>query len=1573
MFIKGGFFKGKSYKLKIVLVLFVLLVVAGAHGTPIIRNQVEDSNIVISQVVGGQPDVLVILDLSGSMEINSGGASIGQWNPSTVINSCEFYFGTGTGDPNMQSSHCIENVAGTDVCGSKNCIDGICDTQSEFNNELTCIQQKAASSFNMCPTIQTVCGGSGCTQSTQIAYAQAHCTSSTQRADASAAIEAAAGLTQCMGAANCKVGSDTNPACDTSSDYSRFKTCATTLQAITANKASVCTGGTPNCQGILNNGTERIDMALDVFYSFLDADNSLSTQICSDPTKLFDGVNLSTNCKNFMNTPFRNVNAIVKGTSNLPTTSSEPLINELTNNDATLLGIRIRPMNYSGVGNWSSCTSSSTFNLATTGGASTFAGASGTDLQNVWQFYRSGQPFGGTPLAYSLGFSDTNSGTNSGTSVGKNALYAYLSELQTDPSISCRPEFVVVITDGEDTCSGQCSGTSGQCSGSTTTNANRRSTIQAISNLRTFYARNPVTNKGKSYKKEIYTFVIGLQIQDPKALSTLNAMALAGGTSNLGVIKHTDPNGNSAGDVAITDVLPSGSAFQVFMNLAQVIGINTNPSSAQLQNCKTPVESGGSCAYQSQTIFDDNFFNTGAPFPSTQPLNGFAFVANNPQELTQALQSILGLIQTFSTSGISPAAPQSSTSVALRDRVFLSILTPITSGRLWQGRLGLYSFIDDPNNIGSKKIVDNTPQQNPIVNSNGSLNQFAQNFYWEAGKQLAERDITNNPRNLFTVNTTDNTTVDTVKSGSNVVSIRYRGERASFDDNLPPSLFGITNADVNSPIPSFCTTGGIKDCTSSCTVVTSSTCQTCVTQCLMNDIVSFMSGNTNIQPTGDPMGSMGTNCPSPAEGTGSFATCSVRLGDIFHSNPIVVGSPSSLFFDTGFQNFAGGFLNRTGVVYVGANDGFLHAFNAGDLVNASSTNPQTNPFTHKTETLPFFSAGDGTELFGFAPPTFLADSIKDSSSSLAPESSPNDESAPSGVTPPDYRFGDFSAFVINGVQSERSFFDGSPLVADVWIDGYQNGIQDNASCKSNPSTDGTIDLCGKEWHTVLLSGFKNGGGAYMALDITNVDRTQANLKKLSNGPDYPRHLWTTFDKNFGNEWSDPTIGRVQMKTKDMNGNSIIVDRWVMFVGGGADPSIPPENFNPTPSPTPAPPAFPGVNYGNAFYVIDIATGNIIFKFAHDTTSAPNATVTDSRMICDMPSKAGAFDLNADGFIDVVYEGDTCGRVWRFDVSEPIIDAGNDVTKTGLRGTANITTINPSTGTSAWTGDIAFCANTAAQCALANSVPTTNRQPIFFAPTVVLDDLGLKHVLFITGDRRDPTNIGTSGVSATGTAEFGKLYNFIDSFVPAFLAGGTAVTASMQTADIYSSAQIINLCSQSGLSNQFTTSVNNVTGGSVSPLNGNQGQFVVNFPNNVTCPNTFNPQGEKGFGSPIVINRVLVFTTFAPSTNLTNPCTQSTGVGNVFAIDYISGQPALARIPGATKLIQGSSSQQLQASGLTVAQGMPTPARLTFGARGSLVLTVAFSGNSTTGGSQFLVWQLPPFPTRTQTLFWEQIF
>ena len=66
-----------------------------------------------------------------------------------------------------------------------------------------------------------------------------------------------------------------------------------------------------------------------------------------------------------------------------------------------------------------------------------------------------------------------------------------------------------------------------------------------------------------------------------------------------------------------------------------------------------------------------------------------------------------------------------------------------------------------------------------------------------------------------------------------------------------------------------------------------------------------------------------------------------RLGDIVHSSPVYISSPNMAWPDTDpfgtstdrYTNFKAAESNRTPVIYVGANDGMLHAFNASSGSN----------------------------------------------------------------------------------------------------------------------------------------------------------------------------------------------------------------------------------------------------------------------------------------------------------------------------------------------------------------------------------------------------------------------------------------------------------------------------------------------------------------------------------------------------------------------------------------------------------------------------------------------------------------
>ncbi len=148
------------------------------------------------------------------------------------------------------------------------------------------------------------------------------------------------------------------------------------------------------------------------------------------------------------------------------------------------------------------------------------------------------------------------------------------------------------------------------------------------------------------------------------------------------------------------------------------------------------------------------------------------------------------------------------------------------------------------------------------------------------------------------------------------------------------------------------------------------------------------------------------------------------LSDIIHSTPVAVGEPVDFydinFNDTTYNEFRQQYSNRRQVVYVGGNDGMLHAFNAGFWDTATSAFLTTDPTTasRTPHTL-------GSELWAYVPGNLLPHLqwLKD----------------------PDY--------------SHVYYVDGSPQVFDV------NIFSDDAT---HP----------KGWGTILVVGMRFGGGEF---------------------------------------------------------------------------------------------------------------------------------------------------------------------------------------------------------------------------------------------------------------------------------------------------------------------------------------------------------------------------------------------------------------------------------------------------------------------------------------------------------------
>jgi Tfp pilus tip-associated adhesin PilY1 len=190
------------------------------------------------------------------------------------------------------------------------------------------------------------------------------------------------------------------------------------------------------------------------------------------------------------------------------------------------------------------------------------------------------------------------------------------------------------------------------------------------------------------------------------------------------------------------------------------------------------------------------------------------------------------------------------------------------------------------------------------------------------------------------------------------------------------------------------------------------------------------------------------------------------LGDIFHSNPVVVGSPAAFLSEPSYTAFASNATQATRkrVIYAGANDGFMRGFDAGTYQAAASP--------------PGYDRGTGTELFGFMPWP-VRQKIKE----------------------------------LPLKTSRKGFYlvDGSPAVADVWF--YPT------------ATTTTKDISGSEWKTALIGGLRQGGKGYYALDITN----PAAGSYPGYLWEYPLEGDATALGALGESWSEPIITKVHVQ------------------------------------------------------------------------------------------------------------------------------------------------------------------------------------------------------------------------------------------------------------------------------------------------------------------------------------------------------------------------------------------------------------------------------------------------------------
>jgi Tfp pilus tip-associated adhesin PilY1 len=442
--------------------------------------------------------------------------------------------------------------------------------------------------------------------------------------------------------------------------------------------------------------------------------------------------------------------------------------------------------------------------------------------------------------------------------------------------------------------------------------------------------------------------------------------------------------------------------------------------------------------------------------------------------------------------------------------------------------------------------------------------------------------------------------------------------------------------------------------------------------------------------------------PDPAS-PGDFIQSPITylLGDIFHADPVILSRPSSSNYYSSdpyvgkqlcgaapdpdrlppisYRWFADRHFCRRSILFTAANDGQLHAFDGGIFEDAGSGLECLLPAKD--------ADGDGiAEVDEFADGVIDYDIDDDVQGNKSCTSDSDCGSGPCsggfcrdvlvGVVDGAYNNGSgrevFSyipramlptvAKMAGGAERNTEFWgmDSGPRIDDVFIDPLA-------------SDSGSVTCLAREWRTVAIGGYREGGPGYYALDVTQPDTLNDEnvpepdsgyVPSCTNGGSacgnrpYPAVLWEFQDHHLvdlgsgfvdvaldedlnglldlGNSWSKATTGRIRVCTGSCTDEET-EDRFVAIFGGGLGND-------------------PAHVTGNFIYMVDIETGKAIYK----------KQVTGS-----VAGDVAAVDFNGDSYIDRLYFGTTAGFLYKVQLetspNSPMLIASIPNLKTRIAG------------------------------------------------------------------------------------------------------------------------------------------------------------------------------------------------------------------------------------------------------------------------------------------------------------------
>ncbi len=231
-----------------------------------------------------------------------------------------------------------------------------------------------------------------------------------------------------------------------------------------------------------------------------------------------------------------------------------------------------------------------------------------------------------------------------------------------------------------------------------------------------------------------------------------------------------------------------------------------------------------------------------------------------------------------------------------------------------------------------------------------------------------------------------------------------------------------------------------------------------------------------------------------------------RLGDIIHSTPVVVAAPNDRYDltngDPTYAAFVDQYYNRRHVIYVGANDGMLHAFNAGFWDDASKSFKTTNAFTNSDGNSTVTAHPLGSELWGYIPKAALP----------------------------------HLKWLTSTSYGHTYYVDGEPLTFDA------NIFADDADHPNG-------------WGTLLVVPMRLGGGEF-SVDTDGDGNTDETLRSsisifdITNPEVAPKLLAEISHEDLGFTTSKPALVKARIPSYTGNFSSPTVDRWLLAFGSG---------------------------------------------------------------------------------------------------------------------------------------------------------------------------------------------------------------------------------------------------------------------------------------------------------------------------------------------------------------------------------------------------------------------------------------